>query len=152
MQNHYFSVKGINIGVPQGSILRPLLFLIYVNNILNSVSCNSRLFADDTCLLVSSPSLTGLENKCNNEMNKLQIWFSANELHMNPEKSAIIVIPCKLTAQTTNLSIFYNERPINCFESSKYLGVNLDNKLKFQIPQMHYRKQSGQICLDFKQA
>ena len=74
---------------------------------------------------MSSPSLTVLENECNKQMNKLQTWISANELHINPEKSTIIVIPSKLTAQTTNLSIFYNESPINCFESSKYLGVNL---------------------------
>ena len=78
---------------------------------------------------MSSPSLTVLENKCNKEMNKLQIWFSANKLQINPKKSAINVIPSKLTAQTTNLSIFYNERPINCFESSKYLSVNFDTNL-----------------------
>ena len=65
VQNHHSSLKPINIGVPQGSILGPLLFLIYVNDIPNSVSCNPRLFADDTCLLVSSPSLTILENECN---------------------------------------------------------------------------------------
>ena len=115
MQNHHSSLKPINIGVPQGSIVGPLLFLIYVNDIPNSVSCNPRLFADDTCLLVSSPSLTILENECNKEMNKLLIWFRANELQINPEKSAIIVIPSKLNAQTANLSIFYDECPINCF-------------------------------------
>ena len=103
-----------------------------VNDILNSVFCYPRLFAVDTCLLVSSPSPTVLENDCNKKINKLQIWFSANELQINPEKFAIIVIPSKLTAQTTNLSMFYNECPIKCFESSKYLGVNLDNKLNFE--------------------
>ena len=132
VQNHHSSLKPINIGVPQGSILGPLLFLVFVNGIPNSVSCNPRLFADDACLLVSSPSLTVLENGCNKEMNKLQTCISANELQMNSEKSAIIVIPSKLTAQTTNLSIFYNEGPINCFESSKYHGVNVDNKLNFK--------------------
>ena len=116
------SLKPISIGVPQGSILGPLLFLIYVNDIPNSVSYNPRLFADDTCLLVSSPLPTVLEIACNKEMNKLQIWFSANELQM---------ISSKLTAQTTNLSIVYNKRRINCFESSKYLAVNLDNNLNF---------------------
>ena len=100
---------------------------------------------------MSSPSLHVLENECSKEMNQLQIWFSANELQINPKISAIIVIPSKLTAPTTNLSTSYNERPINCFESSKYLGVNLDNKL-FLIPLLHYRKQSGQICRYFKQA
>ena len=132
VQNHHSSLKAINIGVPQGSLLGRLLFLVHVNDIPNSVSCNPRLFADDTCLLANSPSLTVLENECNKEMNKLQTWISANELQINLEKSAIIVIPSKLTAQTTNLSNFYNELPINCFESSKYLGVNLDNKLNFR--------------------
>ena len=71
-------------------------------------------------------------NKCNKEMNKLLIWFRANELQINSEKSSIIVIPSKLNAQAANLSIFYDECPINCFETSKYLGVNLDNKLNFK--------------------
>ena len=103
-----------------------------VNDIPNSESSNPRVFAVDTCFLVSSLSLTVLENDSNKKINKLQIWFSANELQMNPEKFAIIVIPSKLAAQTTNLSIFHNERPIKCFESSKYLGVNLDNKPNFK--------------------
>ena len=102
-----------------------------VNDIPNSVSCNPRLFAVDICFLVSSLSLTVLENDSNKKINKLQNWFSTNKLQINPEKFAIIVIPSKLTAQTTNLSIFHNERPIKCFEFSKYLGVNLDNKLNF---------------------
>ena len=84
-----------------------------VNDIPNSESCNPRVFAVDTCFLVSSLSLTVLENDSNKKINKLQIWFSANELQMNPEKFAIIVIPSKLAAQTTNLSIFHNERPIS---------------------------------------
>ena len=132
VQNHHSSLKPINIGVPQRSILGPRLFLIYVNDIPNSESCNPRLFADHTCLLVSSPSLTILENECNKEMNKLLIWFRANELQINAEKSAIIVIPSKSNAQTAYLSIFYDECPINCFETLKYLGVNLDNKLNFK--------------------
>ena len=98
MQNHHSSSKAINIGVPQASRLRPLLFFTYINDIANSVSCNLHVFADDTCLLMSSPSLTGLKNECNKEMNKLQTWISAYELQINPEKSAIIVIPSKLTA------------------------------------------------------
>ena len=77
-----------------------------VNDIPNFVSCNPRLFTVDSCLLVRSPSLTVLENECNKEINKLKIWFSANELQINPEKSAIIVIPSKLTALITNLSMF----------------------------------------------
>ena len=122
VQNHHYSLKPINMGFPQESMLGLLLFLICVNDIPNAVSCSPRLFADDTCLLVSSPSPTVLENECNKEMHKLQTWISANELQINPEKSAIIVISSKLTAQTTNLSIFYNERPINCCDLKVRVG------------------------------
>ena len=69
-----------------------------------------------------------MENECNKEMNKMQIWFSANELQIDPKKSSIIVIPSKLTAQKTILSIFYKERRINGFEFSKYFCVNLDKQ------------------------
>ena len=65
-------------------------------------------------------------------MNKLQIWFCANELQIKTDKFAIIVIPSKLTAQTTNLSIFHIKRGISCFESSNYLGVNHNNKVNFK--------------------
>ena len=54
--NFNSSSKPINIGVPQRSILCPLLFLVYVNGISNATSCNPRLFADDTCLLLSNSS------------------------------------------------------------------------------------------------
>ena len=66
VQNYHSSSKAINIGALQGSILGPFYFLCasfisYVNDIPNSVFCNALLFADDTCLLVSSPLLTVLE-------------------------------------------------------------------------------------------
>ena len=60
--NNYDSVqKPIEIGVPQGSILGPLLYLIYVNYISNALSFKPRLFADDTCLVITGPSISDLE-------------------------------------------------------------------------------------------
>ena len=61
--------QSITIGVPQGSILGPLLFLIYVNDLHNTTSCKLRLFADDTCLVISNPSTIDLELKRNFELN-----------------------------------------------------------------------------------
>ena len=71
INNCQSQTKPINIGVPQGSILGPLLFLIYINDLHNAVT-KPRLFADDTCLVLSNPSLTALETNCNLELKKLQ--------------------------------------------------------------------------------
>ena len=72
LNNCHSSSKPINIGVYQGSILGPLLFLIYVNDHSNSTSCNPCLFADDTCLVVSNSSFSSLEQRCNAEFENLK--------------------------------------------------------------------------------
>ena len=61
LENHRSNLKKINYGVPQGSVLGPLLFNIYINDISTNVSCTSRLFADDTCLIVDDKNINDLE-------------------------------------------------------------------------------------------
>ena len=62
------NLRPANIGVPQGSILGPLLFFVYVNNLPNLTTTSSRLFADDTCLVPISPSVPSLTQICNYEL------------------------------------------------------------------------------------
>ena len=62
------SSKPINIGVPQGFILGPFLFLIYVSDLLNAINSTPRLFADDTCLILRQSSLSALEKACSDEL------------------------------------------------------------------------------------
>ena len=126
------STRSINIGVPQGSILGPLLYLIYVNDITNATSCNPRLFADDTCLVFNNSSLSILELNCNIELKNLKNWCDANKLQINPQKSAVIVIPPKLNSPSVNIQLMYNNSLIPCNNSFKYLGVILDSKLNFK--------------------
>ena len=87
INNSASSLKSISIGVLQGSILDPLLFLIYVNDLTNATFCQPRLFADDTCLALNNSSLNALEVNCNCELRRLHNWCDANELQINPEKS-----------------------------------------------------------------
>ena len=71
MNNTNSSLKFIDIGVPQSFILEPLLFLLYINDISNSVNCTPRLFADNTCLLMGAPSINILENQLKDELNSI---------------------------------------------------------------------------------
>jgi len=70
-KNHLFLLDNITIGVPQGSALGPLLFLIYINVIFNCVDSIPRLFADDTCLLVIANSLKELNDLLDMELTKV---------------------------------------------------------------------------------
>ena len=132
INNSKSSVNSINIGVPQGSILGPLLFLIYINDLQNAIF-NPRLFADDTCLIISDPSLENLEFQCNSELRKLHNWCNCNKLQINPQKSAVILIPPKVNDNNCDFKLLYNDCFITSTESYKYLGVTLDKKLDFKV-------------------
>ncbi|CAB3992510.1 Hypothetical predicted protein [Paramuricea clavata] len=78
------SLLPVTCGVPQGSVLGPLLFLIYINDLQACLSTSSlMMYADDTCLTVSSNDPKDLELKLNNELRKVQTWLRANKLTLN---------------------------------------------------------------------
>ena len=106
IDNHNSQLKHINIGMPQGSTLGPLLFLIYINDLLISIDCAPRLFADDTCLIVKAPIINETEAKLNSELNKVSAWMLANKLTLNSAKSNVLII-ChpKLTSTAPKLEI-----------------------------------------------
>ena len=101
INNACSSYKAINIGVPQGSILGPLLFLIYINDLPNALHTNPRLFADDTCLFLNHSSFSSLEHICAIEVSRLKDWCNANKIQINSQKSFILPISPKLNVRVS---------------------------------------------------
>ena len=85
-------LKKISCGVPQGSVLGPLLFLIYINDLPNiSNKLDLYLFADDTSIYYEDESLGNLEKKVNKELRNLYLWLSVNRLALNIEKTNFVI-------------------------------------------------------------
>ena len=128
----------INCDVPQGSILSPLLFLLYINDIYNSSEVlDFRLFADDTSILFADKSLDTIEQTVNYEMKTVSEWLLANKLSLNVAKSNFLIIRPHKNNRIVNLKI--NDENLKQETSSKYLGVLIDDKLywKHHINQLN---------------
>ena len=122
----------IKCGVPQGSVLGPLLFLIYINDIVNSSKLfKFTLFADDTSLYYSCKNTNNLEWLVNSELSKISEWLSANRLSLNVAKSKLLYFTNKNRNSLQNITIKINNETLKEVDSAKYLGVYMDNKLNW---------------------
>lgn len=122
------SAQLTTFGVPQGTILGPLLFLIYINDIGNALSyCQISLFADDALMYINGKHIDLIEELMKKDLENLCDWLKANKLKTNASKTKCMVIN---SDYRVNLEI-ENTR-IEQVNEIKYLGIKLDNKLNFK--------------------
>ena len=141
--------RKITCGVPQGSVLGPLLFILYMND-LSNISCFSvSLFADDTCLIISHKYITHLESICNEQLKVVDDWFKANRLTANLKKASKFMLTTGKKLNTNVLSkieLKMGNVTLERVDSIQYLGVTLDENFTWSKQIMNLKtKLAGSV-------
>ena len=125
------SVMNTNAGVPQGSILGPLLFLIFINDIDRFIKSDMFIFADDTTLAKIYDSLLEVESCLNSDLNTISQWACKWMVTFNPEKCVFINFTLKKNPLQTPPKIFFNNSLITQVQNHKHLGIVLSQDMKW---------------------
>ena len=121
----------VTVGVPQGSILAPLLFLLFMNDIaqcLRYSRCN--IYADDVVIYSSSTNIEEAASRLQSDVNGLSRWYDKNRLRINIDKTKVMLLS---PSKNYDLVININKQPIEQVKNIRYLGVIIDDKLQWNI-------------------
>lgn len=124
--------KNINYGVPQGSILGPILFLIYINDIVRSSNkIKFLLYADDTTVYIQGNHMDEIVDTMNNELAKVSDWIASNNLTLNVSKT------CYMVSSISNINedhvhIKIGNNLLTRVKHIKFLGINIDDRLTWK--------------------
>ena len=128
------SWTNVNAGVPQGSILGPLLFLIYINDLPDGLSSNAKLFADDTSLFSVVHDINTSTIELNSDLKKINDWAFQWKMTFNPDRSkqAQEIIFSRKLKKATHPPLLFSNNNVSQVNSQTHLGAILDVKLTFE--------------------
>ena len=134
LNGSYSSYKTVESGVTQGSVLGPLLFLIYINGLERDVKSNIKFFADDTMLfsIVKDPAISA--NDLNHDLNTIHQWAKQWKMEFNPDpsKQATEVLFSYKKSSPHHPQLIFNGAAVANVNEQKHLGIILDSKLSFE--------------------
>lgn len=124
------SPQQLSYGIPQGSIIGPLLFLIYVNDISNvGLTGHLTMYADDTCLFYYGHNLKNIIDEAQKDLDLLNMWFLHNLLTINVAKTSYMIFAAKNKKILDNIPLKINNQVLHRSTHEKYLGLWLDERL-----------------------
>ena len=124
----------VQAGVPLGSLLGPLLFLIYFNDLPDKLVSNPKLFADDTSSFSTVTDLNIMANQINNDLHNVSTWAYLCKINFNPttSKQAQEVIFSRKVKVRAHAQLVFNNNPVHETATQKHLGMFLEFKLIFK--------------------
>ena len=122
----------ISYGVPQGSVLGPLLFIIYSNDITNAIMHSKTvLFADDTTVYLVGHNISELQIKMNQDLHELNVWFRANQLSANASKTKFMLLTRQQALEHEPLHLMFNNEQLERVSHTKFIGLYIDEYLQW---------------------